>query len=129
MKELAKADGDVFLPNPEPECPVHYVLICMEPSLGRCSADQLSSKVEEGFRNFLFSIEDFIFHFCVRRYLCGPAQRYHITDVSKGAMLVDRANLARSRRYDRWYPLLKEEIDVVAAPNAAFVAVGKAVFE
>jgi hypothetical protein len=33
--------------------------------------------------------EDFILHFCVRRYLCGPAQQYHITDFSKGAMLVE----------------------------------------
>jgi hypothetical protein len=113
MKALAEADGDVFLPNPEPPSPVHYVLICMEPSLGwwAQSADHARSRVEAGFRNFLFSIEDFILHFCVRRYLCGPAERYHMTDFSKGAMLVDRAGLARIQRYDRWYALLQEEID------------------
>ena len=62
MKALAKADGDVFLPNPEPEGSVQYVLICMEPSLRRWarSADLARSRVEAGFRNFLFSIEDFI---------------------------------------------------------------------
>ena len=129
MKALAEADGDVFLPNPEPEGPVDYVLICMEPSLGRWarSADQARIKVEAGFRNFLFSIEDFIFHFCIRRYLCGPAQRYHITDLSKGAMLVDRADLARVQRYDRWYALLQDEIDLVATSDAAIIAVGNVV--
>lgn len=131
MKALAEADGDVFLPNPEPECPVQYVLICMEPSLGRWAptADQARSKVKSGFRNFLPSDEVSILHFCIRRYLCRPAERYHITDFSKGAMLVDRAGIGRVQRYERWYTLLEEEIDLVATPRARIVAVGNAVSE
>lgn len=131
MSALAEADGDAFVPNPEPEGPVHYVLICMEPSLGRWARSEAEarSKLEAGFRNFFFSFEDFILHFCIRHYLCGPAERYHITDFSKGAMLVDRAHLDRVQRYDRWYPLLKEEIDLVATPKAGIVAVGKVVSE
>jgi len=129
MRALAESEGDVFLPNPEPEGPVRYVLICMEPSLGRWarSADEAKSKVEAGFRNFLFSIEDFILHFCAGRYLCKPNERYHITDVSKGAMLVKQADLARAERYDRWYPSLLEEIDLVADPNTGIVTLGKVV--
>jgi hypothetical protein len=129
MKALAESEGDVFLPNTKPAGPVNYVLICMEPSLARwaCSADEARSKVEAGFRNFLFSMEDFILHFCARRYLCKPQERYHITDLSKGAMLVKRAGLTRVERYDRWYPLLLEEIDLVAYPNAGIVTVGKVV--
>lgn len=127
MKALAEADGDVFLPVAEPEGPAHYVLIGMEPSLGwwAHSADEARSKIEAGYRNFLFSVEDFILHFCIRRYLCGPEEQYHITDLSKGAMLVDRAGLARVERYDRWYGLLQEEIDLVATPNAGIAAVGR----
>jgi|ERR1035438_8227375 hypothetical protein len=129
MKALAEADGDVFLPNPEPLGPVHYVLICMEPSLGRWArmADDARSRVEAGFRNFLFSIEDFILHFCVRRYLCESEQRYHITDLSKGAMPVNRAGLARIQRYNRWYALLLEELDLCATASAGIVAVGNVV--
>ncbi|MGA7410006.1 MAG: hypothetical protein WBW33_05935 [Bryobacteraceae bacterium] len=129
MKALAEADGDVYLPNPEPLGAAQYVLICMEPSLGRWAntAEHARSRVEAGFRNFLFSIEDFIFHFCVRRYLCRPEERYHVTDLSKGAMLVARAGSARVQRYDRWYALLEEEIDLCAAPGAGIVAVGKVV--
>ena len=131
MKAFAEAHGDIFVPNPQPDAPVQHVLICMEPSLGRWarSADQARSKVEAGFRNFLFSIEDFILHFCVRRYLCKSGERYHITDLSKGAMLVDRAKPERSERYDRWYPLLEDEISLVATPDAAIVAVGKVVYQ
>jgi hypothetical protein len=129
MKALAEADGDVFLPNPEPLGPVQYVLICMEPSLDwwARSAESARSRVEAGFRNFLFSIEDLILHFCVRHYLCGPGERYHITDFSKGAMLVEHARLARRQRYDRWYELLQEEITLCANPCAGIIAVGNVV--
>jgi hypothetical protein len=129
MKALAEAEGDVFLPSSEPRGLADFVLIGMEPSFGpwaRSHADA-RSKVEAGFRNFLSSFEDFILHFCARRYLCAPAQRYHITDLSKGAMLVDRAGLARYSRYDRWFKLLEEEIDLVSRQNTHFIAVGSAV--
>lgn len=131
MRAQADDDGDVYLPNPEPDGPVENLLICMEPSLGSWARtkEQAHAKVEAGFRNFLDSIETAILHFCVRRYLCRPNERYHITDFSKGAMLVAHAGLNRATRYDRWYELLQEEIALVAAPNARIVAVGKAVSE
>lgn len=123
MKAFAEAEGDVFLPNPEPSQPAKYVFVCMEPSLGRWaqSPEEAKAKVEAGFRNFVFSIEDFILHFCIKHYLCEPTQPYHITDLSKGAMLVERAGVARTQRYDRWYPLLEEELDLVATSGAGHV--------
>ncbi|MGE5692549.1 MAG: hypothetical protein ACM3YF_02085, partial [Candidatus Zixiibacteriota bacterium] len=78
-------------------------------------------------KNFVGSIDTCILHFCVRRYLCGPGQRYHITDFSKGAMLVAHAGIDRAQRYEKWYSLLKDEIDIVATPDACIVAVGRAV--
>lgn len=131
MRTLATADGNVFLPNPEPDGTVHYILICMEPSLGRwaCSEDEAKWKVEAGFRNFLYSVEDFILHFCARRYLCASGERYHITDLSKGAMLVGHADVSRYERYNRWYPLLEDEISLVATPTTCVVAIGKVVSE
>lgn len=129
MKRLAEADGDVYLPNPEPSRPVEYLLIGMEPSLGRWarSREEADAKVDAGFRNFVSSIEDFILHFCVGQYLCSGSESYHITDLSKGAMLVERAGVARRERYERWYGLLLEEVALVAAPDAAVFAVGKEV--
>jgi len=131
MKALAEADHTVFLPNPEPEGPAHYVFICMEPSLGRWArtAEAARARVDAGFRNFLTSTETSILHFCIRTYLCDSTKRYHITDISKGAMLVKDACNERTKRYDRWFPLLQEEIDLVATSDAVVVAVGKVVSE
>jgi hypothetical protein len=131
MKILAEADGDVFLPNPEPLGPVEYVFVCMEPSLGRWarSADEARSKVEAGFRNFLSSIEDFLLHFCIQQYLCAPTQRYHITDLSKGAMLVARAGSRGPNgmtggmgcSWQSWTSLLRQErkslLSAMPSPN------------
>jgi len=129
MKIRAELDGDVYLPNPEPTAKVDYILVCMEPSLGHWShsADEARARVASGFRNFLSDIEPILLHFSVRRFLCENGQRYHITDFSKGAMLVRRASARRTDRYDRWYELLQEEIDLIAAPGARVIAVGAAV--
>jgi hypothetical protein len=129
MGLLAKTDKAAFLPNPEPEGPVNYVVICMEPSLGRwaSSVKQAKSRVKEGFRNFLPSDETSILHFCIRHYLCRPGERYHITDLSKGAMSVAEAKNGREKRYKKWFELLKKEIDLVATPNARIFAVGNKV--
>jgi hypothetical protein len=131
MQALAESDGDVYLPNPEPLARVDYILICMEPSLGHWarSKEQARARVASGFRNFLADIEPMLLHFSVRRFLCEEGQRYHITDFSKGAMLGKHAGAVRVDRYDRWYALLQEEIDLIAAPGACVIAVGKAVAE
>jgi hypothetical protein len=119
MKNLAEADGHVFVPNPEPVGPVEYVVICMEPSFGRWARnlEDGRTKVDAGFRNFIASMETSILRFCIQQYLGASPQRYHITDLSKGAMRVTQASVARTERYDRWYGLLKEELDLVTLPH------------
>ncbi len=128
-KVLAEADGDVYLPSPEPSGRAHYIFICMEPSLGGWAKDKVEAekKVADGFRNFLAGYDPMILHFCIRRFLCRRDQRYHITDFSKGAMLGKNAHKRRPERYKRWYPLLKEEIGLVAEDTAQVFAVGKVV--
>jgi hypothetical protein len=130
MKALAEADGGIYFPNPEPSGRVEYVFICMEPSLGGGWArdpDKVRAATEAGFRNFVNSIEDFLLHFSIRRYLCKANERYYITDWSKGAMPVKGAGVDRARRYDKWYPLLVEEVDLIAASDARVFAVGREV--
>ena len=126
FKEQVKKDNEdfgiesYFLANVAPKAPVDYVLVAMEPSLP-ANIDSI--------KNFAVSIEDFILHFCVNKYLCkGECERtYHLTDLSKGAMLVSDASSSpalRYERYKRWYPLLCEEIELVARPNAPIIPVG-----
>ncbi len=129
MKARAEADGDIFLPNPAPSGPVDYALVCMEPSLGRWAATPgvASERIAAGFRNFIYSLEDFILHYCASRFLCADEQRYFVTDVSKGAMLVNWAAKERAERYSRWHDLLADELGLLLRPSGRVIAVGNAV--
>jgi hypothetical protein len=126
---LAERDGDIYLPNFAPKGPVDYMLIGMEPSLGAwaSSPTDARAKIGAGFRNFMWSLEDFILHTSVRRYLCAPWQTYHITDISKGAMPVEKANQDRTTRYADWFDLLVQELELVAEPHTRVIPVGGAV--
>ena len=115
----AAVDGDVYLPNFTPSGPVDAVLIGMEPSLGwwaRTPAEA-APKIAAGFRNFMWSPEDFILHYAARRSLCSAGETYHVTDISKGAMTVKNAHIDRRARYARWAVLLNKEVRLVRLPS------------
>jgi len=126
MGDLAKRSGEIYVPNIVPRGPVDYIFICMEPSLGEWarSRGDAESRLKAGFRNFLDGFNTMIMHYAIRNYLCKNNQRYHITDLSKGAMLVRDADANRIARYLNWYPLLLEEINLVASANVRVFAVG-----
>jgi hypothetical protein len=85
FRDAAARDEDVYLPNFTPTGPVDAVLIAMEPSLGRWvrNPTEAAAKVDSGLRNFMGSLEGFILHFTIRRYLLRAGESYHLTDVSK----------------------------------------------
>ena len=126
MGDFAKSNGEIYVPNIVPHCPVDYIFICMEPSLGEWARnrDDAESRLKAGFRNFLDGYNTMILHYAIRNYLCRNNQRYHITDLSKGAMLVSHADIDRIERYKNWYPLLIEEIKLVASAHSIVFAVG-----
>jgi hypothetical protein len=128
FRVLAEADGDVYLPNVAPSGSVRCVFIAMEPSLGRWarSPQEARARVEAGFRNFIADqvVDVVLLHHAIRHYL--GTESYHLTDFSKGAMLTAQANIDRTRRYDRWYQLLRAELALVG-PEARIFAVGKVV--
>ena len=128
FKMRVKTDNEgIFLPNIKPQGQVDFVLIGMEPSLGKWASnlDEARTKIERGFKNFAFSIEDFILHFCVKDYLCKGNATYYITDLSKSAMIVSTAALSCQDRYEGWYPLLEEELQAVAKPETAKISIGE----
>ena len=116
-----------YVHNFIPTGPVDYVLIAMEPSTGvpggkdRKDSGQIT-------RNFAWSVEDFILHYCIREYLCRDGETYHLTDLSKGRMKTRLANKKRQCRYERWYPLLKRELQLLTKPEETrVIAIGKVV--
>jgi hypothetical protein len=125
----AAADGDIYLPNFTPSGPVDAILVAMEPSLGRWAKTpaEVAERVAAGFRNFMWSAEDFILHYAARRFLTPSGGSYHVTDVSKGAMTVDKAGIDRRARYARWAALLADEIRLIAKPGARIIAIGQQV--
>ena len=129
----------VYLPNIRPEGPVDFVFVGMEPSLGgwawdtteKSAMQMAEGKIRQGFKNFALTLEDFIFHHCIREYLCERDRTYYITDLSKGAMLTKLADDKRKERYEKWFPLLERELNLVAKEIPAsgrrtqVIAVGK----
>ena len=114
----------VYLPNNMPDAPVDYVLIGAEPS-GTWDSKEALESIEKGFRNFHGSWGDFILHYSIREFLLESGQTYHLTDLSKGAMPTALAEYRRSERYERWLPLLKKELEIVAKSDAKVIAIGK----
>lgn len=117
-----------YLPNIEPEGPADFILVGMEPSGSADESDpSLCHEKPVCPRNFSCSIEDFILHFCIRKYLFADKQTYHITDVAKGGMPTQQAHKTAGKRWEEWYPLLCQELKLVAKPDAPVIAVGKGV--
>lgn len=129
FRRLADAEGDVYLPNVEPVGPVDLILLAMEPSLGRwaCTRQEADARITAGLRNFLWSLEDFLLHYAARTVLGRNGRTYHVTDLSKGAMLVAKAGVDRARRYDRWYGLFLEEMNLLAHRGTIVCALGRQV--
>ena len=124
----------VYLPCAEPKSQVDYIFVGMEPSFGWAnSIEHAEKKIEEGMRNFARPNNDTdpleLFILSIKRFLCQQGETYHLTDVSKGAMPVTVAALDRDRRYEEWYPLLLEEIQIVGKTGTPVIAIGRKVEE
>lgn len=119
-----------FLSNIDPRDHVDFVLVAMEPSTGvsgKKPLGRLDGKPRKD-KNFCWSTEDFVFHFAIRNYLCRGGKTYHLTDLSKGAMKVREAKKKRQEKYERWYPLLKEELRLVSnSEKTRIIAIGNVV--
>ena len=76
----------------------------------------------------MWSPEDFILHYTARRFLCSADETYHVTDISKGAMTVEKAQIDRRARYARWAALLDKEVRLIAKPGAHIIAIGREVY-
>ena len=127
--DRCKYPNSVFLPNIPPKGPVDFVFVGMEPSYDKYAKnrDDAERQISSGYRNFMYSLEDFILHYCIRHYLCNDGSQYYITDLSKGAMKTKIANKERRKRYQDWYPLLQKELSLVAKNTAKIIAIGQCV--
>ncbi len=106
-----------YLPNSILSYSPEFCLISPEPSMGNISLAAFEAQVETGFRNFLKYEGDLVLHYCAFHFLCQHTFKYHITDISKGAMKVRMADRERESRYSRWMPILEQEIQAFGKPK------------
>ena len=118
--------ASIFLPNVAPKAPVDYVLVAMEPSLKGWAKDILDAqqKIGKGFRNFCGVWQ---LYFPAEKYLCREGERYYLTDLAKGAMATNSEGAGSKEKYEAWYPLLEEELGLVAKPDAKIISIGSKV--
>ena len=112
----------VFLPNVAPKGPVDYILIAMEPSLKGWAQDipDAREKITKGFRNFCGV---WLLYFSISKFLCRDKETYYLTDLAKGAMETNSKGAGSKDKYNEWFPLLEEELALVAKPNARVISI------
>lgn len=124
--QQAEKDKDSFLPQITPKGKVDFILIGAEPSIKRWARDDAEAKVKvsQGFRDFAFSVGDFILHYCAQNYLAQGGMSYHITNFSKGAMTTTDAKKSPTTRYASWYHLLEEELALLSNADTKIISIG-----
>ncbi len=116
----------VYIPNPVPKEKAKYIFLTMEPSFGRWAKtlDNAYIMLKKGFKNFLWSHDDMVFHYSINKYLSSS---YYITDISKIAMKIDNANDVRKDVYPLWIQHLLEEIKLFGTQDYMVFFVGNQV--
>ena len=119
--------GSLYWPVIPPKGPVDYVLISMEPSDRQKHGEPtVNDQKSVPPYNQAAGTENYLFNHCVREYLCQGNETYHLTDLAKGALSVKRAKINAEAKYERWYPLLEKELQLVWKPGKTrIIAVGR----
>ena len=131
LKRVEREHG-VYVPNIDPTGQADYVLVAMEPNFrGIKNIAELERKIEEkklrGFQQRDVKESLGLFVQAIELYLCRGDETYWFTDLSKGAMPADMAAMNREARYEAWYPLLLEEIELVGKRRRPVIAIGQSV--
>ena len=105
----------VFLHNVYPTNRVDYVLVGMEPGLNGTDVDTAREKVAAcEFENWGRYPQTSTLVFAVWKYLCDEDKtKYYFTDLAHGAMNTKLKDAKDGDRYERWFPLLEEELALV----------------
>ena len=121
----------VFLPNVKPTGQVDYVLVGMEPGLSGCDKDFETAKKKIAVgkcENWGRCPQTSTLVFAVWKYLCDEDKAtYYFTDLAHGSMKAGSKGTKDPSKYERWFPLLKEELALVAKPNAKIISIGNTV--
>ena len=130
-RQLAIVHGHQYLQYLAPRARVDFVLVGKMTSIGEKDADEIPPGefpdiAPPGF-NLLNSIGDLILNYGAHRHLCQPGERYYLTDLGKCAIPPKHAKgKLQKEEFTAWYPMLLEELKLVAKPEATVIPVGSA---
>ena len=127
---LAKGHGHQYLNYLPPRGSVDFVLVGKMTSIGEKDAEEVPPgefpAIDPPF-NLYGSMGDLILNYGAHRHLCRPGETYYLTDLGKCAIPPSKAKGKREKEeFTTWYPLLLEELELVAKPTATVIPVGKA---
>ena len=130
-RQLAIARGRQYLKYLAPRAPVDFVLVGKMTSIGEKHAAEIPPgefpDVAPPGYNLLLSIGDLILNYGAQRHLCQLGERYYLTDLGKGAVPPKYAKgKIQKEEFIAWYPMLLEELKLVAKPDATVIPVGSA---
>lgn len=122
QQSLAPEGFVTYLPSLLPLKPVDYVIVSPEPSLSWAknkSHTEIERLVSVGYRNFMYSWEDFILHHCLKKQL----RLYHLTSISKAAVAQPREENVDTLQ--PWLPRFREELALVSTPQTRLIPLGQ----
>ncbi len=122
QQSLGAEERVTYLPSLLPLKPVDYVIVSPEPSLSWAknkSLTEIERLVSVGYRNFMYSWEDFILHHCLKKQL----RLYHLTSISKAAVAQSREESGNSLQ--PWLPCFREELALVSRPQTRLIPLGQ----
>ena len=130
-RQLAIKRERQYLKYLAPRSRVDFVLVGKMPSIDeKAAADTPYGDYPDipppGY-NLLISIGDLILNYGAHRHLCRPGERYYLTDLGKGALPPkDAKDKTQREEFTAWYPVLLDELELVAKPEATVVPIGSA---
>ena len=130
-RQLAKDRGHQYLKYLGPRAPVDFVLVAKMTSIGEQDAADIPPgefpKIAPPGYNLLTSMGDLILNYGARRHLCQPGEKYYLTDLGKCAIPPKFVKgKIQKEEFTAWYPMLLDELKLVAKPDATVVPVGSA---
>jgi hypothetical protein len=124
-RELAVAHEHHYLEYLAPRGPVDFVLVAKMTSISKKEAAETppGEHPADGY-NLHVSLGDLILNYGAHRHLCKPGERFYLTDLGKCALPAKDAKGKREQgEFAAWYPMLLEEIELVAKPDATVIPV------
>lgn len=117
-----------YIHNLKPRGKASYILVAKEPRVS-INCDDFEGLCMKGLPNFFWDENDTVVRYCIERTLATGSDDYYLTDLSKGALQSMCTSGSATRRYKRWLPSLRDELEDLTEPDTRIIAIGKDALE